>query len=220
MPLDARYYGDPTAPRTETREPPLAPAKPFAAPAEQPDNSGKQPLPPDLRDPNQPERIPAPALIENSVEKGAAVSFPDGISGFMEVKDRVAAGLRPEPEGLDWLKEHGYKTVLHIRRPGTAHSADREQIEKRGMKYLSLEVSADILNASLAAEFNAIVAERGNRPLFVYDKDGTLAGAMWYLYFRIAESMLPEAARVRAGQLGLKTTATELWIAIQKVAVP
>jgi len=218
VPLDARYYG-PGALKFQTVEPPVAPLNPFSSPAAKPDASKENPVPSELQDPNRPERIPPPAVVESPIEK-TGISFPDGISGFAEVKDRVSAGLRPEPEGLEWLKNHGYKTVLHIRRPGVDDSADQELVAKKGMKYLSLEVSPETLTGKLAAEFNAIIADRENRPLFVYDKEGTLAGAMWYLYFRISESMLPESARVRASQLGLKTTATELWIAIQKIPVP
>ena len=89
------------------------------------------------------------------------------------------------------------------------------------MKYLSLEISAQTLTASLAAEFSRAVAERSARPVFVYDKDGTLAGAMWYTYLRSVDKLSPADAKKRAADFGLKAAETgdhaELWTAAQKV---
>jgi protein tyrosine phosphatase (PTP) superfamily phosphohydrolase (DUF442 family) len=124
-------------------------------------------------------------------------------------------------DGLDWLKENGYRTVLHLRRPGEDDAADRRQVEKRGMTYRSLEVSPQTLTRPLVDEFNRIVADPKDQPLFVYDRDGTLAGALWYLNFRTALADSDEAARRKAARLGLKEDAGEeqktLWVAIQKL---
>ena len=69
-------------------------------------------------------------------------------------------------------------------------------------------------------EFNKIVADPANRPLFAYDKDGSLAGALWYLHFRTADKLADEEARKRAAALGLKEDADgaprEMWLAVQK----
>ena len=58
------------------------------------------------------------------------------------------------------------------------------------------------------------------RPIFVYDLDGTRAGAMWYLHFRSADSLKDDEARVRASRFGLKETGdadqVRLWTAVQK----
>jgi hypothetical protein len=68
--------------------------------------------------------------------------------------------------------------------------------------------------------FNQIVADANTYPLFVYDKDGTLAGALWYLHFRTAPGESDTAARARAARLGLKEDAgaeqRAMWAAIQK----
>jgi protein tyrosine phosphatase (PTP) superfamily phosphohydrolase (DUF442 family) len=143
------------------------------------------------------------------------------IPQFATVKDRVASGLKPYPDGLQWLKDNGYRTVLHLRRPGEDDSADRKQVEKHGLAYLSLEVSPDTLTAEVAAQYNAVVNDAGKLPLFVYDKDGVLAGGLWYLYFRLAAGVNDNEALTRARRLGLREEqegeGRRMWLAVQKV---
>ena len=70
-------------------------------------------------------------------------------------------------------------------------------------------------------EFNRVVGDRTGSPLFVYDRDGMLAGGLWYLHFRTAEQQSDEVARLRAARLGLQEDADgshrAMWLAIQKV---
>lgn len=124
-------------------------------------------------------------------------------------------------DGLDWLQARGYRTILHLRSPGEADSADRKQVEKRGMKYLTLDLSPQLLSRAQIEEFLRLVRDSKEQPLFVYDRDGSLAGAMWYAYFRWVESAEDETARVRAAGLGLRETSDglsrEMWLAVQQV---
>jgi protein tyrosine phosphatase (PTP) superfamily phosphohydrolase (DUF442 family) len=144
-----------------------------------------------------------------------------GIPQFAEVKGkkRVASGLRPTHlEGLEWLKDNGYRMALYVRAPSESDDADRKQFEdKLGMKFASLVVSPEALSLDVVDQFNAIVADPANRPLFVYDKDGALAGALWYLHFRMIDQMSDEDARTAAGRIGLKEENKDLWLAIQKI---
>src|SRR5438309_2321456 len=79
------------------------------------------------------------------------------------------AGQQPFPAGAACLREHGYRTVLHVRAPGTDDAAARRQFEKYGLRYLTLEVSPQTLTKELVDRFNQIVNDEANRPLFVYD---------------------------------------------------
>jgi len=158
--------------------------------------------------------------------KGAAEApisplLPVGIPQFAIAKDRVASGLKPFPDGLDWLKANGYRAVLHIRRNGEDDSAARRQVERSGLNYLSMEASPQSLSREIADEFNRMVDNPANLPLFVYDKEGMLAGGLWYLHFRLVEQASDEESRIRAARLGLKedtdSSHREMWLAIQKL---
>jgi hypothetical protein len=124
-------------------------------------------------------------------------------------------------DGVDWLKQNGYRAVLHLRQPGEDDAADRRLFEMRGLKYLSLELSPQTLSRTVLDDFSRIVGDRSNNyPLFIYDKNGVLTGGLWYLHFREVEHLSDEEARLRAARLGLRDTANgpqrEMWLAIQK----
>jgi protein tyrosine phosphatase (PTP) superfamily phosphohydrolase (DUF442 family) len=146
--------------------------------------------------------------------------FPAGIPAFASVRENVSTGQKPFTDGLDWLKDNGYRSVLHIQAPGEADAADRRQVEQRGLRYLHIELSPETLNKKTVDSFTQMITDSGNQPLFVYDRDGTLAGPLWYLFFRTADHQPDDQARIRAGRLGLKDSQDPdqraMWLAIQK----
>jgi protein tyrosine phosphatase (PTP) superfamily phosphohydrolase (DUF442 family) len=162
---------------------------------------------------------PAPSKPAVAEERGTTPALPVGIAQFAIAKEQVASGLKPDVEGVQWLQDNGYRTVVFVRRTGEDDTAERKIFEGRGLKYLSLESSPDTLSSAVE-KFNQIVADKSGHPLFVYDKDGTLAGALWYLHFRTVDKAADEEARTKASRLGLKEDKSEdqrlLWLAIQK----
>jgi protein tyrosine phosphatase (PTP) superfamily phosphohydrolase (DUF442 family) len=147
--------------------------------------------------------------------------FPVGISQFVQVREKVANGLRPTlDDGLAWLQSNGYKTILHLSAPGGPDSADRQQVEKRGMRFITMEVSSLTLSQKVIDEFNRIVGDNAGLPLFVYDADGSLTGGLWYIHFRLAQGASEEEAKRRARQLGINENGDaghrEMWLAAQK----
>jgi hypothetical protein len=148
--------------------------------------------------------------------------LPVGIPQFAEVKENIATGLRPSPEdGFDWLRANRYRTVLHLHLAGEDDTADRAQAEKRGLTYLSLEIAPATVTRARADEFVALVRDSARQPLFVYDRDGSLAGPLWYYYLRSAESLGPDMAEKRARRLGLREERggpyLAMWLAVQSL---
>jgi hypothetical protein len=169
--------------------PPVAPAAPPAAP---PAVSIRL-LPP--------ESATAPATRKSA----SSPVLPVGIAEFaVAIPDKLAAGRKPLLDGLDWLKDHGYRTALFLHRPGEPDAADRRQFAARGLTFLSLEVPSEDPAKKTGDEFNRLVGDTASQPLFVYDKDGSLAGGLWYQYFRRVERLDADAAKLRAGRLGLR----------------
>jgi protein tyrosine phosphatase (PTP) superfamily phosphohydrolase (DUF442 family) len=145
---------------------------------------------------------------------------PVGIAEFTQVKEGVSAGLRPTIDGLDWLKAQGYKTVVYIRNPKDDDTTDRRQVERRGMKFVSLSVTADTLSKDWIDNFNETVGRSADRPVFVYSRDASVAAAVWYLHLRTAEFLTHDEARLRAARLGLKDERSEIYQAALKVLPP
>jgi protein tyrosine phosphatase (PTP) superfamily phosphohydrolase (DUF442 family) len=150
-------------------------------------------------------------------------SLPVGIPQFAEVKPgQLATGLKPHAtDGLAWLQAKGYRTVVHLRQPAEEDTADRRLVEKHGMKYVSFEVSAPSLTRAVAEQFNRIVSATADQPVFVYDEDGRLAGALWYLHFRLVDNASEDKARSEAARLGLRDDSSSagqtLWMTLQSI---
>ncbi|WP_020468855.1 fused DSP-PTPase phosphatase/NAD kinase-like protein [Zavarzinella formosa] len=143
-----------------------------------------------------------------------------GIAGFAKVKDGVSTGLRPEIEGLDWLKSKGYKTVVYLRTPTDDDTTDRRQAEKRELKFVSWEITPEGFGKAFVDEFNQLIGDTEARPVFVYARDGNFAASVWYLHLRTAEFLTHEEARLRASQLGLVNEQNEYFRAAVKHLTP
>jgi protein tyrosine phosphatase (PTP) superfamily phosphohydrolase (DUF442 family) len=174
--------------------------------------------PPDAVTPSEPAPPSVQLTPPTSEEKKPTPSLPVGIPQFTSVNDQVAVGLKPDLDGLDWLKANSYRSVLHVHAPGTDDSADRRQVELRGMTYTSFDASPQTLNRALVERFSQAVGDRAAWPLFVYDRDGQMVGTLWYLHFRLTDRLPDEQARAKAARLGLRADSrTELWLAVQKI---
>ncbi len=186
------------------------------APPDNPNEAGARLGPPQFL-PAQPKNTDQPPVDKPNTDEPP--TYPADIPDFAIVQKGVANGKQPFPEGVKWLKEHGYKTVLHVRLPNKTDNAAKNIFESRGIGYLDLAVSPQTLNKDVVERFNQIVADDKNRPLFVFDEGGDLAGALWYLHFRTAEGMSDEKARAEASRLGFKQdkegSHREMWIAVQ-----
>jgi len=165
---------------------------------------------------------PASPKVEGGPTTKEPPLLPVGIAQFVQVRAKVANGLRPSlDDGLGWLQANGYKTVLYLHDPGVPESADRQQVEKRGLRFIAMEVSPVTLSQKIIDDFNRIIGDSAGLPLFVYDGDGSLAGGLWYLHFRLTQGASDEAARNQARPLGLREEGEggqrEMWQAVQKV---
>ena len=170
---------------------------------------------------DQQKRLYPPQVEAGKGANLPASALPVGIPQFAHVKPNIAAGLRPALDGgLDWLQANKYRSVVHLRLPGENDDADRKQAQQRGLTYHSLEVSPLLLTKDTVDEFFKLVRDPMQQPVFVYDRDGALAGGLWYLWFRLVEEAPDDAARIRARALGLREDREgahrDMWQSAQK----
>jgi protein tyrosine phosphatase (PTP) superfamily phosphohydrolase (DUF442 family) len=168
--------------------------------------------------PQMPQTAEPPKARDDSK---ASPDLPVDIPQFATIKANVAGGQEPFADGILWLKKHGYRSVLHVRAPGESDDVVRKQYEQAGLRYAVLDVSPQTLTKEIVDQFNRIVGDKDSLPLFVYDKDGSLAGPLWYLHYRIVEEASDEKARGEAERLGFKPDRGEaymqMWLAVQKL---
>jgi hypothetical protein len=160
--------------------------------------------PPETPEPPTNKSTPPPTVKERQTPD-APLDIPE----YAIARNKVANGQKPFPDGIDWLKKQGYRAVLHVMAPGEDDTAARKLFETKGLRYEILEVSPRTLNRELVDRFTKLVTEEARLPLFVYDKDGSLTGVLWYLYYRIAIKMDDAAAREEAKRLGFKPESEE-----------
>jgi hypothetical protein len=116
----------------------------------------------------------------------------------------VDSGLRPfDLNDFKWLAKQGYRAVLNLREAGADDTAARRITLNQKRLYHSLVASAATLDADLYDDFVKVVSDTKNYPLYVYDKDGTVAGGLWYLYYRLEKKDDDATARAKAKKLGL-----------------
>ena len=102
--------------------------------------------------------------------------WPPGIRRSASVAPSVGGGSAPSVEGLDWLKEKGYRTFLDLRSMSEIDPNFVDAVNDHGMVYISLPIVADRLDPSRLARFDDLIAQSENRPLYFCDSDGTRAG--------------------------------------------
>jgi protein tyrosine phosphatase (PTP) superfamily phosphohydrolase (DUF442 family) len=150
-------------------------------------------------------------------EESKSVDEATGIPHYSIIEPNVATGGQPSLDGIKWLKERGFRAVLNLLPEDEADPAEASMVRELGLEYISLPITATTINRQSSEMFNQIVDDTKYRPLFIHDTTGARTGALWYLH-RVRVDLVPdERARSQAARIGLKTSDTDLWLAIQQI---
>lgn len=129
-----------------------------------------------------------------------------GIPRFAEVEPGLTRGGQPSEEGVRFLKEQGYRTIISFRKD----SPERELVESLGMRYVEIPIRSGPLSATPPSEeqvrlFLSIVADSSSRPVFFHCLRGRdRTGAMTAIYRIHACGWSPEEAEEEMVALGYR----------------
>src|SRR5271157_4783820 len=137
-------------------------------------------------------------------EPASSAGGAPGISRFVAVDLKLAAGSVPSAAGLDWLTEKGYKTLVDLRESSETDLPFIGEATRRGLRYIALPVNLKSIDRAHVARFNFELAMGEARPLYFFDSDGTRAGTLWYIRRLAVDRVNTEIARREAEDLGLK----------------
>jgi protein tyrosine phosphatase (PTP) superfamily phosphohydrolase (DUF442 family) len=162
---------------------------------------------------------PAPAADDLDLTSGSSsaaqpspsASVGPGITRFVAVDLKLAGGSAPSADGMKWLVDKGYRTVLDLREPSEVPSSFITEATNLGLRYVTLPISLTTIDRAHVDRFQFEVAAGEARPLFFFDSDGTRAGALWYIRRIASERIDHQIARREAEQLGL--TDKSFWAA-------
>ena len=161
------------------------------------------------------DRPAAAPVAENlSAAEGPVVALPTlsapispsaspGIQRCSSVEPHLMGGSLPTAEGLDWLKQRGYKTFLDLRGRSEVDPSFVDSVSDRGMVYVALPILVTRLDASRLARFDDLVSQSDSRPLYFCDADGSCAGLAWYIHRMTVDHYDPEAAAHEAIEVGM-----------------
>jgi hypothetical protein len=126
-----------------------------------------------------------------------------GIREFSALDVKLAGGSEPSREGLDWLADKGYKTLLDLRDSSEVSASFVADVTSRGMRHVPLPLGNGSIDPRDVARFNFELTLSDARPLFFFDADGKRAGALWYIRRVALDRVDPPIARREAEDLGL-----------------
>ena len=133
-----------------------------------------------------------------------------GIRRFASMAPSISGGSVPDLEGLDWLKEKGYRTFVDLRRGSEIDLNFADAVNDRNMIYISLPIVANRLDSTRLARFDDLIAQSANGRLYFCDSDGTRAGLVWYIHLRVVGQEDTQAATSKAEEIGLTPAEVKL----------
>lgn len=133
----------------------------------------------------------------------ASITIAPGIRRFAGVESKLAGGSLPNTEGLDWLAEKGYKTILDLREENEISPSFISEVARRGMRYVALPVTLATVDSDHIKRFRFEIGLADFRPLYFFDTDGNRAGMLWYIQRVTTDGVDAQVARKDAEELGL-----------------
>ena len=126
----------------------------------------------------------------------------NGIRRFHRVSENLYRGGQPNPAGFAFLKRQGIMTVVNLR----AENDERPWVEKLGMKYVQIPLSAwDRVPDSAIRTFFEVLNDPDNQPVFVHCRRGAdRTGVMVGLYRIAYQGWDGEQAYREARALGMR----------------
>ena len=67
-----------------------------------------------------------------------------GIPGYFIVEPNVATGGQPTLEGMKWLKDRGFHTVLNLLPESESDPAEASMVRQLGLEYITIPITAQM----------------------------------------------------------------------------
>lgn len=178
------------------------PLSPPPAPATGTPGSGSQEPPLAANTPGTPPSSPPASGSGSPRPSATATPSPLDIPRFLSIRNGVAVGRQPFPDGIVWLKDAGYRRVIHLAGPAEVDEAARKLFEREGIAYSRLELDPATMDRAGLLKFAEQLKSNANQPVFLFDRDGTRLGAVWFANRVIEEKADQTTAKFEAEQIG------------------
>jgi protein tyrosine phosphatase (PTP) superfamily phosphohydrolase (DUF442 family) len=177
-----------------------------------------------------PTRHEDPLAIGDAAEMPSQASdLPDnsavGIQRFKILDTHLAGGSFPDQDGIAWLHEKGYRTIIDLRDSREVDQAEIDAIARHGLRHVRIPIQPKAIDPELVSQFETSLQEEASRPIFFCDADGNRSGLLWYLHRTIVDQLAADIASREAEQIGLTDSrlyfyASEYLKRVKNVVVP
>ncbi len=154
------------------------------------------------------EAIPKTKIEKSDNVAGAQVPQVSGIPSpldiprFVKVKNGLAFGRQPFPDGIVWLRQAGFKKVIHIAGSSELDDAAQRLFEQEGIQYIRLEILPEKFDQALVNRFAGTFVDAEKNPVFIYDRDGSRLGSLWMAHRVLNEKSTLGQAKSEAETVG------------------
>lgn len=154
-------------------------------------------------DPNPPPSNNLGALELPDSDDDVPVTAVVGIRRFRTLDSGVAGGSLPNRDGLGWLRDKGYRTVVDLRAPTEIQQEEVDELNRLGLRHVRVPFDPKKLDAAVLARYEGVLDDAKSRPVFFFDTDGNRAGLAWYLHRVLRDQVAADLASREAERVGL-----------------
>ena len=133
------------------------------------------------------ERGSLPGAEDGSV-RALALPTDNEIANFAYVHPYLMRGAMPTPYGMEWLKQHGVRTIIDLRQKGSQPvELERETAGLMGFRFINLSVNT-LPSARQVRQFVETVdkAKESKEPVFVHCNYGSDRTGFFVAAWRVA----------------------------------
>ena len=116
--------------------------------------------------------VPVYAQVPDAVD-------PAAIPNYHRVRPGLATAGLPTPEGLLHLKAMGFRTVIDLRTEKEGVKAEQEAVEKEGLRYVWVPMTAATFSAADVAKVASVVDDEAAGPIVLHCATANRAGGVW-----------------------------------------
>jgi uncharacterized protein (TIGR01244 family) len=151
-----------------------------------------------------------PADVPRSLEAGL-------VPNYQWVREGLATGGQPSPEGLSRLRSLGFKTVIDLRTQAEGIAGEEAAVTAQGLRYVSVPVTAGSFTLEDVKKVKTVLDDAKTAPVLLHCASANRVGAVWTV-LRVQEGLAVADAEKEGVKIGLKSE--EMRQAVRRVLSP
>ena len=142
---------------------------------------------------------------------------PSVIPNYSLLRPDLAAAGQPTNEGLQRLRDLGFRVVIDLRAPSEGTAAEEAAVKEAGLRYVSVPITPETFRREDVEAVARIIDERGRGPALLHCATGNRVGGVWTV-LQVTKGVPYEDAEAEGRRIGLRSAA--MVAAVRRVVRP